>query len=87
MVTLGQIKAEHGNLDSNISSSQESQAFHQLKELVPAPKVAGLPEPASQPGLGGKLLGENTTQAVLCKEQILPILLLIYVSINGVIWV
>lgn len=27
-VTLGEIKAEHGNLDSNISSSQEPQAIY-----------------------------------------------------------
>lgn len=55
-VTLGQIKAEHSNLDSNISSSQEPQVTHRLKELVPAPRQAGLAEPAPWQGVGGKLL-------------------------------
>lgn len=59
LVTLGQVRAEHGNFDSNISSSQDPQAIQQLKELVPAPGVAGLTEPAPQPGVGGDLLWEQ----------------------------
>lgn len=56
-VTLGQRKAEHSNLDSNVIFKLGASS-HSLKKLLPAAKVAGLAEPAPQPTSGSP--GETT---------------------------